>query len=160
MHVFNGTLTSGQLKDNISYPTRNRHFPYRHHGNADGGVDVPATKMQTAHGQGGNAEPEWQRNQFRGRWMERIPCNGGASCQENEKESCEKLHQGTCPEMKTFQLRHQHHSARIDWSVRWYAASSSMRSVWLSGNASEVLAYYVFCWSFSSAFPFVMEMKH
>ena len=105
-HVFNGTLTSSQLKNNVCNPSKNGNFPDGHHGNANSGVDVSATKMQAAHGQRGNAKPKAQRNQFCGRWMERIPCNGGASGQENEKESRNQLHQGTCPEVNTFQLWH------------------------------------------------------
>ena len=105
-HVFCGTRTSSQLKNNVRYPSKNGNFPDGHHGNANCGVDVSATKMQAAHGQGGNAEPKTQRNQFRGRWMERIPCDGGASGQENEKESRNQLHQGTCPEVNTLQLWH------------------------------------------------------
>ena len=103
-HFFYGTHTSSQLKNNVRYPSKNRNFPDGHHGNANSGVDVSATKMQVAHGQGGNAEPKTQRNQFRGRWMERIPCDGGASGHENEKESCNQLHQGTCPEVNALQL--------------------------------------------------------
>lgn len=38
-------------------------------------------------------------------------------------------------------------SSRVDCSVLLHG-SSSMRSVWLSGNASEVLAYSMFCWLF------------
>lgn len=103
-HVFYGTLTSSQLKNNVGYSSKNGNFPDGHHGNANGGVDVSATEMQAAHGQCGNAEPKAQRNQFRGRWMKRIPRDGCTSGKENEKESRNQLHQGTCPEMDTFQL--------------------------------------------------------
>lgn len=92
------------MKNNIRYPSENRNFPDGHHGNANSGVDVSATKMQAAHCQGGNAKPKAQRDQFRGWWMERIPRDGGASGQENEKEGRNQLHQGTCPEVNTFQL--------------------------------------------------------
>lgn len=94
------------MKKNIRYSSKNGNFPDRHHGNANSRVDVSATEMQAAHGQGSNAEPKWQRYQFCGRWMERIPRDGGASRQENEKESWNQLHQGTSPEMKTFELWH------------------------------------------------------
>lgn len=105
-NVFYGTLTSSQLKNNIRYPSKNGNFPDGHHGNADSGVDVSATKMQAAHGQCGNAKPKAQRNQLRGRRMEWIPCDGGASGQENKKESRYQFHESTCPEVNTFQLWH------------------------------------------------------
>lgn len=38
-----------------------------------------------------------------------VPSDGCTSGQEDEKESCDQLHEGAGPEVKTFQLRNEHH---------------------------------------------------
>lgn len=94
------TLTSSQLKNNVSYSPQDRHLSDRHHSNGDGRIDVSATEMQAAHGQGRDAEAKRQRNHLRGRWMVHIPSDCRTSGQEDEEEGRDEFHEGAGPEVE------------------------------------------------------------
>lgn len=70
---------------------------------------MSAAQVEAAHGKGCDTEPKRQRNEFCRRWMVLVPSDGRTSSQKDKKEGCDQLNQSTGPEMKTLQLRHDHH---------------------------------------------------